>query len=50
MKRLGPNPSQIDGIEIHRNVSYQFKPQQKLYIINMKYPHHVIFEGKKCGF
>ena len=44
MKRLGPNPSHIDGIEIDRQVSSQLKPRQKLYIVNMKYPHHIVFE------
>jgi len=45
VKRLGPNPSQIDGIEIYHHISSQLKPDQTLYIVNMKYPHQIVFEG-----
>lgn len=44
VKRLGPNPSQIDGIEIHRHLSTQLKQGQKLNIVNMNYPYDVVFE------
>ncbi|XP_076807726.1 aprataxin-like [Clavelina lepadiformis] len=45
VKRLGANLSHIDGMDIPRKQSCQLKSNQTLYVVEMKFPHDIVFIG-----